>query len=45
MYVRVCQAHGNCFVIVFLQVLGFIRDSFGRRNLAKKTLVDDRFLI
>ena len=33
------------FVFLYLQALGFVRDALGRRNLAKKTLVDDRFLI
>ena len=32
-------------VFLCLQALGFVRDALGRRNLAKKTLVDDRFLI
>ena len=30
---------------ILLQFLVFLRQEFGRRNLAKKTLVDKRFLI
>ena len=38
---------GSKTAIIFppLQMLSFIRDTYGKRNLGKKTLVDDRFLI